>query len=506
MTYSPEKQVYKIADTNPTLVRHKPWCIVSEEIKIRKVDLEKLGIVIEEEYEITDTDIELIGFDEKRLSFDPKCRIPSVMVRSEQPQQIGKLARALDKIGVPHSLSNIKYNARVSLDFSSEIFRIKVPAITYYTPDEISEVLRAVLDGLPRIRLTVMDIEVEASGSFPKRGSRVLLVGLLHGDLAGNYELEVLEGDEIFEVVSRVLDKTPHYLVTYNGIGFDLPYLKAYLKNYNVLGVEKKGFRFGNRIAPCLDLYLLSKNFASSLGVKSTIARSLVRVSKELGLISSEEEMIERSIDYTRIGEIYERDREKLIEYLKTDLELTYRIALRWIPVLIILYIISGISPWSLQELPSMGSLAEYSLSEYLLRKYSVAFPVRNRKLVYEEEGDLPIYGRGHKTLAKRGIYSNVLQLDFDMLYPTIYYLYKVDPSGVDSTPKITHGDAFIVPLKRIDGKGERFTTIARFKGGMVHEFFTYMVNLRRLTKKLKKSAEKEIADLFTIADQGVKI
>ncbi len=505
VSYSPARRVYEIVDANPKQVEHTPWCIAEESIVDETIAerIKKLNINLDEDYRIEESDISIIPFDKTRMCFILDDPIPAVKIEGREPSHIGRLARAMDRLNILHSLSNIRYNARVSMDVVGELFNIKVPAIIHYKPDDMSEVIGGFIDKLQDIKIAVLDIEVESSGTFPRRGDRVILSGLLYGTIGELGDYEILEGDGVLETVDRILKFNPHYFITYNGVGFDLPYLRAYVAKYGVGGIEDYGMRKGDMVVPCLDLYLLTKNFASGLGLKTTIARSLVSVCKDLGLMSAEEESIEKSIDYMHLKEVYEKERDKLLEYLRTDLILTYRVAVNWLQVLIILYVMTGISPWSIQILPSMGALSEYALAEYMMRRHNIALPVRTREYVYGESGSLPIYGRGHKTFARKGIFRDVLQLDFDMLYPTIYYIFKVDPTGVESTTRVEHGKAFMVPLR---SKGKVIRKVIKFNGGPIHEFFTYLVNLRRLTKRLKKSDDKRIANMFKIADQAVKI
>ena len=58
----------------------------------------------------------------------------------------------------------------------------------------------------------------------------------------------------------------------------------------------------------------------------------------------------------------------------------------------------------------------------------------------------------GHKVTAIEGFYGNIAQYDFDMLYPTIAYEFKIDPISV-----IVHDEGFPVVLyQKLNDRGEK--------------------------------------------------
>ena len=494
---------YRSSDTWSRL-HHDPWFLVDTIPKFKNPEHEEIFDKLVKSIDYTDIRILIFSEDSWRYG---TAKI-AIKLSTHHPLDVRKLTRLLEKYGVHYALSNVRYVSRVSLDLAKEIFEYKAPLILHYNQDELEPILVDVYEKARKVKVAVIDIEVESKGSFPRQGDRVLLAGYAIVSIDQEEpEVTILELDDVYKLTDVLLKSGADYLVTFNGIGFDLPYYRSYTSDSRiVIGGQQAGVLENLSIVPLLDLYLFAKRYGQPLGLKSHTSRSLDQVAKDLSLITKEEEEIERSIDRNNIAREYRDNKQRLLKYLETDVKLTFRIAKKWLPVLILLYSITGISPYSQQWLASLGSLSEYSLSEYLLRKHGVALEVRSRFWSFGEFKNrfIPWISQGHKNISITGIFDNVLQVDFDMLYPTISYEYNVDPTSLSISdsgfPIILYKEVEVKegkskrPRKKVS-LSEAKTLRVVFSGGPVHEFFSYTYTLRRTTKKIKKERKIEEPD-----------
>jgi len=465
-------------------VDHNPWFLIDAPRIPRKM--------LDRVVRVKETDIDFYAFNPNSWRYERVGKSHYVEVRD--PGDVRVLSKALEKEGVRHALSNIRYVARASMDLISELMWYRTPLPVHYSVDELEGILKEIYSRSKSIRVVALDIEVGNEGRFPQIGDPVILAGLAYGELGSDPEIEVLEGEGINDIVNKVFKHEPDYLVGYNIHSFDLPHLRAYLDDARIVVGSQEYYLVDNgKIIPVLDLFKFAVAYGTSLGLKSAISRTLLQVSKDLGVITREEELIEKSINHNYMMREYRENRDKVVKYLETDLKLTFRIAQKWIPVLVILHAITGISPYAQQFLPSMGSLAEYGFTEVLLRKHRICLEVRSRSYDYEEVEDitLPYISKGHKVISVEGAHRNIAQLDFDMLYPTIYFHDRVDPTSVE----VEKG--FLILLFN---DHERRKLRISFAGGTLHEFFSYMYAARRVSKKIK--SELGIKEV----DQAIKI
>ena len=153
-----------------------------------------------------------------------------------------------------------------------------------------------------------------------------------------------------------------------------------------------------------------------------------------------------------------------LEEYLKYDVLATYRLAERWLDVLGRLAALTGIPVHALNvmaEKYSVGHIHEVVLSRYLAERHGILLEDRERKL--EFSGAEKVWA-----LAEGRTYRNIVEYDFNMLYPTIYYELQLDPIalraceggievlGVALCPEPGHVSAYLSALYRARAETKR--------------------------------------------------
>jgi len=479
-----KRRVIKVYENgNYETVDHRPWFLATR-VPEGVEDYEELK------------DVRIYAFDPKTMGFEPLK--PVFRIYADHPARVPRLADEVVAMGGRVSMANIRYKARVSMDLADSVFGVKVPLPLHYRVGELEALLREVYEGSQKLKVLAFDIEVAPSrtGSFPRPGDRVFLVSYVETTIGDDgAEPVVLEGDQVYDFI-KVLEKTSaNYIVGFVSKNFDIPYLTGYITELEgKLGSE--GF-ISTRVIPHIDLAEIIAAHGSSFGLPTSARMALDAVAESLGVASKEELEIESSVDRTKIFEEYQRNREKVVKYSAIDATLTARIAKVVIPPLMILYALTGIAPSVMSELPSQGALAEYALCDYLLRKHGIALELRNRRFrTGELKNGVGIYRDGSKNYAafdKETKFENVAVFDFNMLYPTIYYMDKVDAIKMRLCD-----NGFLVYLRDAEEKIHPYRVCT--EPGPVYEWLSWFYNARAVTKKMKKALGIEVPD------QAVKI
>lgn len=463
-------------------VSHKPWFLST---KVPR-DVE----------EFEETDLTMYIFDVGALRFVPTK--PVFKVYAAHPAQVPRLSKEVEKLGGRVSMANVRYSARTSMDLTTDVLGVKTPIPLHFSPSDVASVMEELLEKSSKLKVLAFDIEVKPSkpGAFPSPGDPVFLVSYAVTDLGrGSEEVQVLEGDEVHDFAKVLRSERFDYVVGFVSKSFDIPYLTAYIEDLkNVL--HPQAVVLGSRIVPHVDLAELVASHGSGFGLSLSERLALDDVADALGVASEEELEIESSVDRTKIFEEYRRDREKVVKYSAIDSLLTARIARVILPPTIMIYALTGISPSAQTELPSQGALAEYAMADYLVRKHGACLELRSRSFdIGELDNGLGIYRSGSKNYASftpPTYFENVAVFDFNMLYPTIYFV-----DGVDAVKMRLCSDGFRIPL--ISGGGVKWFSVCT-EPGMVHEWLSWLYHARAVTKKLKKERGLEVPD------QAIKI
>lgn len=470
-------------------VRHLPWFVALRPMPTR-------GIV-----EIEEVPLKFYVFNPSTWRYE-KASDRSYVVYTETPSLVRWISARYEDNEIPCALNNIRYKARVSMDLADRLFGVKVPLILYYSLDELESAFRDIYEKASCIKVMGFDIEVRAEGSFPRMGEKVFIVSACWGELGSDEEeCVVLEMDDVHDFGKIVEKVRPNYLCGFVSENFDIPYLTAYVTD---IPLSREGYITGSIAIPHIDVAMILDQHALSFGLPLGARLALDDIAKKMGLIKEEKELeIESSIDRNRIWLEYQRNRDKVIKYAEVDSRLTLRVSKEVLKVLIGVYALTGISPSTVQRLPSFGSIAEYAVLDAVRRKFGKVYQVRSTKYTAKEIVDaLAFYRKGTKEhFISPGLWRNVGYYDFNMLYPTVYYKFKLDPEGVRI------GSGFRVYLvekkkKRNDKyvymKDVKHVVDVSFCGGDVYEVLKYFYEGRKVTKAMKKE--------LPAVDQAMKI
>jgi len=487
------EKIYKVnEDGSYEVVSHSPWFIAERFMETKGVK------------DVEDVDYEFYAFNPSTWRYE-KIADKCYRVITETPRDVRRIAETYEDHSIRHALSNIRYEARVSMDLADKLFSIKVPAPLFYGLQELEGVVRELYSNINKVKILGFDIEVKAEGSFPRPGSEVFLISICKSSLGSNEEEEcwLLEKDEVSEFAKYLEKERPNYIVGFNSSGFDIPYLIAYTRDLRDV-LKRSGYVNEPTIIPHIDILEILDQHAQSFGLPLGARLSLDDVAKRFGVATDEELKIESSIDRNRIWLEYQSNRSKILEYAETDAKLTARLGKVVLEVLLGLYALSGISPSVIPLLPSFGSVSEYAVLDILRRKYNKVLEVRWVRYTAKEIEDAVSFYKVHtkERFIKPLIAENIGYYDYSMLYPTIYYKYGLDPTGV----KIGNGfKVYLTPKEDTKKKKKRKTFLkdctsisVEFVPGPVYDVLKYFYEARKVSKKFKNEIKA--------FDQAVKI
>jgi len=478
---------YIVTENNNLLsVRHNPYFYVNK--KTRLPDKNVVGVF--------PTNKVFYVFNEGKYRYEPKD--VGYRVEVEQPRDVKIVAKKLQDLGYRISMANIRYEAKVSLDFSDTLLGVKIPLPIHYEISDVEDKIHTLIERMKKIKILGFDIEVKAEGSFPRLGEKVFLITYCYKSLFSNeIKCEYLEEENTYTFINKVLKIKPNYIIGFNSLGFDIPYLKAYLKEY-ADQLHNVGIIQGNIGIPHVDVQQVLYNHPSAFGLPLGSRLALDDIALKMGVANEKDIEIESSIDRNRIYIVYKNNPEKVIKYGLTDARLTTLIGEKVMKVLLILYAISGISPSVVQKLPTLGSLSEYAICNILEKRDNIVLEMRDTKYTAKELDDAIGFYKSHtkESFTSSALYTKVLYVDYHMLYPTIYYTYKTDPIGV----RIGKGfKIYLVPRNSKPSVKTSKELLVSFEGGKVYNILKYFYTLRGISKKLKKEGIVE-------PDQAVKI
>jgi len=369
-------------------------------------------------------------------------------VSTSTPGDVPRVREKLMGRGIKVSQSYIVYGARASIDINAP--RLEIP----------SEV--------PSKKIVAVDVE--------KVGKRVY-VGIFDGT---DHVWISYEGGTPSDEALMDIDYTIHdadYIVTFNGWGFDWRYIGATTR----FTWCPRGSDSG--CLPILDLFIFAESgFKASLGIGEE-ATSLYDVARQVGALPIPwDEAMKVKLMRRRISTMSE---EELKRYNRLDTEITWRLGQRWVQTLEALSELTGISVPAMNQVAeraSPGAVAEYVIHYKLTTRDGIVLADRERELDYG--GEVKVMARA------AGVFKSVAEYDFNMLYPTTYYYYRLDPIGVREC-----SDGHPV---RVGGKIVRIC----MDGGPVYEVLARFYEARAVTKKLKK----ERPEIGEALDTAVKI
>ena len=549
-----------IVDTKP----HNPWFTFYTQEKVKHIP----GISIREEK----GGIPLI-YDDSAFIYQPKNEYSVYRVETSHRRKVPSTAGLVKgKTSGKAGLYNIKYEVRVAYDFSKthKILGFPTP-IVFLDNRSMVEYMEEAIDRIGNLKVMAVDIEVYSrSGGFPKQGDPILTITYSIFKLKDNIFSEewpknnivtlsipreiknetqfLIESrrlvDKFFEIVET---ERPSIIVTYNGSGFDFPYMKPHIGRdiYKLDTTHVKIFKPDKRIiVPHIDLMTARDMLGSSLGIRSQAAFALDDVAIEVAktikkfypidwLFESDYIKAERILNHAKLKQYWEDNHPLFKKYIVADVYLTSLIARVWLYSIFMLSLLTGIPPTVVQSM-NTGQISEYVQTE-LLKRLKLYPELRERKADFSrvrtklDFKDSWVFNKGKVYVRDYGIYGGngykILELDFAQLYPTDMVMNSVDPTmvfvtggtvdnaevektlDVPETMRIVREkETSILMTEKKKDKVKIYLLNIVHGYGPISWFIYKLYNARKETKVLKKRAKEEKRIELLAPDQAVKI
>ncbi len=241
------------------------------------------------------------------------------------------------------------------------------------------------------------------------------------------------EREMIKRFVQIVREKDPDVLITYNGDNFDLPYL---IKRAQKLGLrlfisrdkehpEPKIQRMGDRFAVEIKGRI---HFDLFPVVRRTINLPTYTLEAVYEAVLGKKKTKLEAAEITAIWESEEGMKE-LAKYSMEDAKATYELGKEFFPMEAELARLIGQSVWDVSR-SSTGNLVEWFLLRVAYQRNELA-PNKPSDEEYQRRLRTTYLG-GYVKEPERGLWENIVYLDFKALYPSIIVTHNVSPDTLE--------------------------------------------------------------------------
>ncbi|WP_423793087.1 DNA polymerase domain-containing protein [Methanocaldococcus indicus] len=292
---------------------------------------------------------------------------------------------------------------------------------------------RVVSRDIPKLKMVAFDIEVYNEGYEPKPKNDAIIMASFWDENGGkvitykDFDCEnVVRVKDEKELIKRVIEELKKYdlIFTYNGDYFDFPYLKERAKLYNIkleLGREGEEIKIKGQKAYIpgrihVDLFPIAKRV---LKLTKYTLEDVV-----LNLFNIEK----LKISHKDIGKFWKEKNSILVKYSLEDAKYTYKIGTYFLPLEVMF---SRIVNQTLFEITrySSGQMVEYLLMK---RAYLDNLIVPNKPDEKEYKRRVLESYEGGYVKAEKGLFNDLVYLDFKSLYPSIIITYNISPDTLD--------------------------------------------------------------------------
>lgn len=364
--------------------------------------------------------------------------------------------------------------------------------------------------GHPSLTTLAFDIETYSPLGAPREKKDPIIMISYAGKKKGVLTYKPVQGNEaecldserrmIERFVEIVQEEDPDVLLGYNSANFDLPYLQA---RSEVLKVRLHLGRWSPRLKK------VSKGLVSSIQVDGRIHVDVypaVRFFGFIGVVKARQFTLDnvawevlgkKKVELPR-DDIWKQwdsgDLKTLVEYSRTDAEITLELGRMLLPLQMELATLSKLPLFDI-SIGSSGQLVENLLMFKAAERNQIS-PSRPGDAEIKERSRSPIQG-AYVKLPAPGIYDNIAVMDFRGLYPTILVSYNIDPDTL--APNAPENECHLSPT------GAKFLKAPQ---GLIPEVLDYLIDFRaKLKQQLKKLDPKgEEHKMLSARVQAIKI
>jgi DNA polymerase I len=275
------------------------------------------------------------------------------------------------------------------------------------------------------LKLLAFDIETHTKGVIDPKKDSVIAISVATS--SGRKEVIMSKNEK--EVIKRFTDlfmeEDPDVVLTYNGDGFDFPYLLERAKQNRIhldlgrdgsaISPKRGGIRDSYAIAgrDTVDLYRIVARDLQEVKVKT-----LDNVAEYLGIMRRDERTL---LENEELYDLWEKgETEKIKEYTLADVISTLEIGKKLLPAQMEL---CRLVKQFLTDCTRMGRGRQ--VESYLIYKAVERDELLPKHRYVQSEH---MYEGGYVMEPERGVFENVVVLDFASMYPNIMIAYNISP------------------------------------------------------------------------------
>ena len=291
---------------------------------------------------------------------------------------------------------------------------------------------------IPKLKAVAFDMEVYNRDTEPNPERDPILMASFWDESGGKVitykqfnhpNVEVVENEKI--LIKKIIETLKQYdvIYTYNGDNFDFPYLKARAKFYGInvdlgregeeLKIKRGGMEYRSYIPGRIhiDLYPISRRLLKlTKYTLEDVVYNLFGIEK-------------LKIHHTKIVDYWINNDELLIEYSLQDAKYTYKVGNYFFPLEVMFSRIVNQTPFEITRMSS-GQMVEYLLMKNAFKENMVV-PNKPDEEEYKRRL-LTTYEGGYVKEPEKGIFEDIVSMDFRSLYPSIIIAYNISPDTLD--------------------------------------------------------------------------
>jgi DNA polymerase I len=335
------------------------------------------------------------------------------------------------------------------------------------------------------LKLFAFDIETHTRNIIDSKKDPIIAISIATGD-----RKEVIISKDEKEIIRRFVsafnEEDPDVVLTYNGDSFDFPYLiERAKKNKISLPLGRDGSAVNARRGGVRDTYTIAGRDTVDLyriverDLQEVKIKTLDNVAEYLGVMRREDRVL---LENDELFELWEKgETEKIEEYTLDDVISTLEIGKKLLPMQIEL---CRLTKQFLTDCSRMGRGRQ--VESYLMYKAAERNElIPPRRYVQSEH----MYEGGYVMEPERGLFENVVVLDFASMYPNIMIAYNISPDTYVESCDEKH--CYISPSKH---------AFLKQPDGFFRQILKELIEER---KRLKKSAKSSVDAL---RQQTIKI
>ncbi|AIJ05865.1 DNA polymerase II, family B [Methanocaldococcus bathoardescens] len=291
---------------------------------------------------------------------------------------------------------------------------------------------------IPKLKAVAFDMEVYNRDTEPDPERDPILMASFWDENGGKVvtykefdhpNIEVVENEK--ELIKRIIETLKQYdiIYTYNGDNFDFPYLKARAKLYGInielgrdkeeLKIKRGGMEYRSYIPGRvhIDLYPISRRLLKlTKYTLEDVVYNLFGIEK-------------LKIPHTKIVDYWVNNDKNLIEYSLQDAKYTYKVGNYFFPLEVMFSRIVNQTLFEITRMTS-GQMVEYLLMKNAFKE-NMMIPNKPDEEEYRRRLSTTYEG-GYVKEPEKGMFEDIISMDFRSLYPSIIISYNISPDTLD--------------------------------------------------------------------------